>query len=317
MSTAPSPGQPRAAGLVTRDRDAFVAFARGLPPDFGPPVARAAFLVAPEGFGLAEQSAQDNRYMAGVAAFDGARALDEHRGLQRALSRVLPTLCFPGDPATPDAVFPNNVFATSAGRYVVGRMRHEVRRREAARADIRGFLGGVLDYAEIDLSTQPHPCELTGALVIDRARGIGFCGLSERCDEDGARLMHRAFGLRATLLFDLAAGEYHANVLLAVLAGRAALVCPAGFADPATVEAIAALYAPHAIRLSAVEQAAFAANAIALPGDTAWMSQGAADALEPGSREALAAAGFGLQAVPMAAIEAAGGSLRCCVAEIF
>ena len=99
----------------------------------------------------------------------------------------------------------------------------------------------MLDYAEIDLSTQPHPCELTGALVIDRARGLGFCGLSERCDEAGARLMHEAFGLRATLLFDLAPGEYHTNVVLAVLAGRAAIVCPDGFADPAVVDAIAAL----------------------------------------------------------------------------
>ena len=303
--------------MLTRDCNAFLEFARGLAPDFGPPVARAAFLVAPEGFALAAQSARDNRYMAEAAAFDASRALDEHRGLQCALSEVLPTVCFPGDPETPDAVFPNNVFATVAGRYVVGRMRHEVRQREAARADIRGFLGGVLDYAEVDLSAQPHPCELTGALVVDRARGLGFCGLSERCDEAGARLMHEAFGLRATLMFDLAPGEYHANVLLAVLAGRAALLCPAGFADPAVVDAIDAFYAPHAIRLSLQEQAAFAGNAIALPGDTVWMSEVAAGALDPGSRETLAAAGFVLRAVPLAAIEAAGGSLRCCVAEVF
>ena len=303
--------------MLTRDCAAFLDFARGLAADFGPPVARAAFLVAPDGFALAEQSASDNRYMAEAGAFDAGRALAEHRGLQRALAEALPTVCFPGDPGTPDGLFPNNVFATVAGRYIVGRMRHEVRRREAGRADIRGFLGGVLDYAEIDLSGQPHPCELTGALVIDRARGIGFCGLSERCDEEGARLMHEAFGLRATLVFDLAPGEYHANVVLAVLAGRAAIVCPAGFADPAAADAIAALYAPHAVRLSAAEHAAFAGNAIALPGETVWMSRAAAAALEPASRSALAAAGFALRAVPLEAIEAAGGSLRCCVAEIF
>src|SRR5690606_23901667 len=149
------------------------------------------------------------------------------RALQAVLSSVLPTVCFAGDPAAPDGLFPNNVFATAPGRLVVGRMRHPVRRREAARDDIRGFFRDVLGYAETDLSTQPHACELTGALVIDRARGLGFCGLSERCDEEGARLMHAAFGLRATLLFDLAPGEYHTNVVLAVLAGRAAIVCPA------------------------------------------------------------------------------------------
>jgi hypothetical protein len=196
-------------------------------------------------------------------------------------------------------------------------MRHPVRQREAAREDIRGFFRDVLGYAETDLSTQPHACELTGALVIDRARGLGFCGLSERCDEAGARLMHEAFGLRATLLFDLAQGEYHTNVVLAVLAGRAAIACPGGFADPAAVEAIARIYAPHVAMLSPAEHAAFAGNAISASPDTAWMSAGAAAALSAASRAVLEDAGLALRPVPLDAIEAAGGSLRCCVAEIY
>ena len=307
--------------MITRDSRAFLAHARMLAPDFGPATARAAFLVAPDGFTLAEQSAADNRYMAEAGAFDATRASVQHRELQRAFSEVLPTVCFAGDPVTPDALFPNNVFGTSSvngkSRYIVGRMRHPVRQREAERGDIRGFFGGVLDYAEIDLSTQAHPCELTGALAIDRARGIGFCGLSERCDEAGARLMHDAFGLRATLLFDLAEGEYHTNVVLAVLAGRATIICPKGIADPSVVDAIAALYAPHAILLSPAEHAAFAGNAIALSEDAVWMSAHAARTLTPASRDALAAAGFAVRAVELDAIEAGGGSLRCCVGEIF
>ncbi|HVI60414.1 MAG TPA: arginine deiminase-related protein [Luteimonas sp.] len=303
--------------MITRDTAVFLAFARGCAPDFGPATAKAAFLVAPDGFARAEESASDNRYMAEAGGFDPARAAAQHRGLQAALSTVLPTLCFPGDPAAPDGLFPNNVFATVPGRLVVGRMRHPVRRREAGRADIRGFFRDVLGYAETDLSIQPHACELTGALVVDRARGLGFCGLSERCDEAGARLMHAAFGLRATLLFDLAPGEYHANVVLAVLAGRAAIACPGGFADPAVVEAIAALYAPHVALLDAAGHAAFAGNAIAASATTVWMSRTGADALSAADRAALEAAGFELRAVPLDAIEAAGGSLRCCVAEIF
>ncbi|HEY0504268.1 MAG TPA: arginine deiminase-related protein [Lysobacter sp.] len=303
--------------MITRDVDAFFAHARSLAPDFGPPTARAVFLVAPDGFRLAEQSAADNRYMAEAARFDAACASTQHRDLHRAVSEVLPAVCFAGDPETPDAVFPNNVFATAAGRYVVGRMRHAVRQREAARGDIRAFFGGVLDYAEIDLSTQPHPCELTGSMVVDRARGVGFCGLSERCDEAGARLMHEALGLRATLLFDLAAGEYHANVVLAVLAGRAVLVAPGGFADPGVAQAIAAFYAPHRVVLSPQEHAAFAGNAIALSDDTVWMSTVAASALCGDSRDILAAAGFALRSVDLDAIEAGGGSLRCCIGEIY
>lgn len=312
--------------MLTRDTDAFLAFARGCAPDFGPATAKTAFLVAPDGFGLAVESASDNVYMAAADAFDAARASAQHRELQHALSQCLPTICFSGDPATPDALFPNNVFATSRGdarsgvqsaRLIVGRMRHPVRQREAERPDIRSFFRDVLGYAEIDLSAQPHPCELTGALVVDRARGLGFCGLSERCDEAGAALMHEAFGLRATLMFDLAPGEYHTNVVLAVLASRAALICADGFADAAAVETIAACYAPHAIRLSAAERAAFAGNAIALSDDAVWMSATADTALSSSARAQLASAGFEVRSVELDAIEAAGGSLRCCVAEIF
>jgi len=303
--------------VITRDSTAFLRFARQCPTDFGPPTARAAFLVAPDGFARAEQSAGDNQYMAQADAFDAAEAMAQHRDLHRGLATELPVMCFPGDPDMPDALFPNNVFATAPGRLIVGRMRHEVRQREATRADLRGFFTSLLGYRELDLSLQPHPCELTGALVIDRARGLGYCGLSERCDEAGAALMQEAFGLRATLMFDLAPGEYHTNVILAVLAGRAALICPEGFAEPAVAEAIAGLYAPYGIRLSPVEHTAFAGNAIALTDASVWMSAGADAALTARSRQALADAGFQVRSVALDAIEAAGGSLRCCVAEVF
>ncbi|MBA2239007.1 MAG: amidinotransferase, partial [Lysobacter sp.] len=124
-------------------------------------------------------------------------------------------------------------------------------------------------------------------------------------------------GLRATLMFELAAGEYHTNVLLAVLAGRAALICPDGFADAAVVAAIEAIYAPHALLLSAGEHAAFTGNAIALSDREVWMSRGADESLTGASREALGRAGFEVKSVALDAIEAAGGSLRCCVGEIY
>ncbi len=312
--------------MITRDVAAFVATARDLAADFGPATARAAFLVSPDGFARAGESATDNRYMAPAAAFDAALALQQHRDLHTALSQLLPTACFAGHADTPDALFPNNVFATAradarlgdgfAPRLVIGRMRHPVRRREAEREDIRRWFREVAGYDECDLSTQPHPCELTGALVIDRARGLGYCGLSERCDARGAALMHEAFGLRATLVFELAPGEYHANVVLAVLAGRAALVSPDGFADPAVATAIAGLH-PHAAMLAPGERAGFVGNAISLAPGSVCMSATAARALAPGTARMLDAAGFELRPVGLSAVEAAGGSLRCCVAEVF
>ena len=303
--------------MITRDIHAFLAFARGAAPDFGPATARAAFLVAPDGFALAEQSAQDNVYMADAAAFDAQRASMQHRDLQRAISAVLPTVCFAGDPATPDALFPNNVFGTAAGRTVIGRMRHPVRQREAARSDIRGFFADVLDRQEIDLSAQEHPCELTGALVIDRARGIGYCGLSERCDMAGVEAMHEAFGLRLTYCFELAAGEYHTNVVLAVLAGRAAIIAASGFRDRAAATAIASLYGAHVVCIDEAQKQAYAANAISLSSRRVWMSSRAAGSLAPAQVHTLEDAGFAIGQVELGEIEKAGGSLRCCVGEVF
>jgi hypothetical protein len=303
--------------LITRDLQAFFDFARECAPADGAATARACFLVSPEAFSLAEQSASDNKYMDLSVKVDPARALAQHQALQAALSASLPTFCFPGRAVTPDALFPNNVFATAGRKLGLVHMRHAVRQAEASRADIRAFFRDLLGYEELDLSRQPGVCELTGCLVIDHRRRIGYCGLGERCDEAGARAMHEAFGLRATLLFDLAQGEYHTNVVLSVLAGRAAVVAPDGFADSAVAKAITEFYAPHAIVLSPAQKQAFAANCLAMTPSEVWISSAGAGALEPGQRERLGAAGFSLRAVPLDELEKAGGSLRCCIAEVY
>jgi hypothetical protein len=279
--------------------------------------ARAAFLVAPEGFSLAEQSASDNAYMDLSLRVDPERALAQHRDLHRTLARYLPTLCFAGDPATPDAVFPNNVFGTAPGRLILGHMCHPVRQAEAERRDIRDFFTGVLGYEEVDLRRQPGVCELTGSMVIDRGRGIGYCGLSERCEGVGAAAMKVAFGLDELVSYALAPGEYHGNVVMSVLASRAVVLCPEGFADLDAGRAIAARYGEGAILISCEEKDAFVANCIALTPGQVFMSQRAADALRPDTRRAMARCGFEVVAVVLDEIEKAGGSLRCCVGEIY
>lgn len=280
--------------------------------------ARAAFLVAPAGFALAPESARDNRYMDMSRTVDPLRALAQHDALARALRAEVPVITFPGDPATPDAVFPNNVFATAPGRLIVGRMRHPVRQREAGRADIRAFFGDLLGYDEVDLSGCTNlVAELTGSLVIDRVRGVGYCGLGERCDRAGAEAMHRAFGLRLTFCFELAESEYHTNVVLALLASRAAIIAADGFRDPAAAQAVARACGDRAIWLTPAQKQAFAGNAIALSDERVWMSVGAAATLTDAQREVLAGYGFAIGAVELDEIEKAGGSLRCCVGEIY
>lgn len=303
--------------FVTDPQEFLAAFRSGRFPVRHAATARGAFLVSPASETLAAESALDNRYMASAPAVDLARAARQHAELARRLGDDVPAIAFPGDPACPDGMFPNNVFATARSRLVVGRMRHAVRRREAERRDIRGFFRDVLGYVETDLS-QRHDlvAELTGALVIDRARGIGYCGLSERCDPAGARAMHAAFGLALTFCFELAPHEYHTNVVFALLAGRLPVLAADGFRDAAVPHSIAQAYG-EAVWIDEAQKRAFAGNAIALAPTRAWMSARGAASLEPAQRAAIERHGFALADVELDEIEKAGGSLRCCVAEIF
>jgi hypothetical protein len=278
--------------------------------------ARAAFLVSPDGFALAEQSARDNAYMAS-GGVDGALALRQHRALVDALSMSLPVQVFPGNADTPDAVFPNNVFATVPGRLIVGAMRHEVRRREAARSDLPEWFVRRQGYAVTRIDHPGVVAELTGPLIIDHARGIGYCGLSERVNAAGLAAMQAAFGLAGLFVFELVPGEYHTNVVMSVLAGRALVLHAASIADPRAVEAIAATYGDRVLWLSDAEKAAFVGNCLAIGEGEVWMSARAAAALSGAHRQQLTGLGFAVRSVDISEIEKAGGSLRCCIGEIW
>ena len=303
--------------IVTDPAEFIAAYSQERYPARAASTARAAFLVTPASATLAAESATDNRYMDLAATLDPARAFAQHAELARRLGADVPVISFPGSADCPDGMFPNNVFATAPERFIVGHMRHAVRQREAARSDIRSFFGDTLGYRLFDLTHEPGIAELTGSLVIDRARGIGYCGLSERCDLAGARAMHAAFDLRLMFCFELAAGEYHTNVVMTLLAGRLLLAAADGFKDPDVPLAIARAYGENAIWLSPQQKKAFSANAITLSPRRVWMSARGAQALDRTQLLAIGRAGFELGDVELDEIEKAGGSLRCCVAEIF
>ncbi|HET7845627.1 MAG TPA: arginine deiminase-related protein, partial [Xanthomonadales bacterium] len=283
-------------------------------------VPRAVFLVRPDGFSLSTQSASDNAYMDLAKRVDPERALAQHAVLADAIRRHarIPVHVFAGSADTPDAVFPNNVFACTPSRAIVGAMRHPDRQRESRRADIVAALAAECGGA-VERMDQHHGVvtELTGPLIVDRARAVGFHGLSERLNMAGVEATHRAFSLSLSFAFDLVPGEYHTNVVMAVLAGRALVLHAASIADPDAARAIVDAYAPHAVLLSDAEKAEFVANCIALTDDQVWMSARAERALSYATRAAFARAGFTIYTVEIDEIEKAGGSLRCCVGEIF
>ena len=304
--------------MMIKDPAGFLDAFGVLPSRWGPKTMRTGMVVNPIGFEVNAESAADNQYMSSGCDVDSERAHAQHLAVVEKLAEMsVPVLVFSGKSGLPDGIYPNNAFATVPGALVVGSMRHPTRRREAEREDIRSFFSEVLRYELRDLSTSDCIAELTGPLVVDRARGVGLCGLTGRADESGCRAMHRAFGLELTLCFELHPSEYHTNIVLAVLAGRACVIHPPSVSDPAVVDCIQSAYGEHVIVLSDEEKARFAGNCIAVTERDVLMSETAFRALRDDTRGGFERAGFRVHHVPIDELEKGGGSLRCLIAEIF
>ncbi|MEE3198652.1 MAG: arginine deiminase-related protein [Planctomycetota bacterium] len=284
----------------------------------GRAVMKAALLVSPEGFRLSRESAADNAYMKPGLPLDLGQAARQHAALATKLEELGVTVhLFDGIDGQDDGVFPNNVFATVSGRAVVGSMRHPVRQKEAGREDIRDFFKSSLGYELIDLSGESCIAELTGPLVIDRARNIGFCGMSSRVDEAGCELMAEALRLDAVLRFDLAEGEYHANMILGLAAGKLCLVHPGSAPNPFLLKSIRTIYRDKVLVLNQAEKDAFAGNCIAATESDLLFSRTAGNSLREGSRQSLEDWGFRIHFLDVSEFEKAGGSVRCLIAEIY
>ena len=283
----------------------------------GPAFAKAAMLVEPAGFTINTECAVDNHYMDLSEKPDSQLALDQARGLADLIrGRGIEVVSFPGRHETPDAIFPNNVFGTTTDRFIVGNMFHPGRKKEADRPDIRNYFQQ-RGYETIDLSVQDCVAELTGTLIIDTTRRIGFCGKTHRVDKAGLQAMHDAFDLKMTFGFGLQEDEYHTNVVMMILASRACVIYPGAFTDPEVPVAIGKAFPGRTLVLSEAEKNAFAGNCIALTDTDLFMSKTGFDALRTSSRETLASWGFDVHSTDLHEIEKAGGSLRCMVAEIF
>ena len=304
--------------IVTRPEEFRARLEDGWLTADSPGVPRAVFLVEPSDFSLSRQAARDNRYMDLTVGVNPRLAIEQHRDLtDRIAACGVPVIRFPGRRENPDDLFPNNVFATIPGRFIVGAMLHPERRQEAQRPDIRAFFTELMKYQEIDLTRRDLIAELTGAMVMDRARRLGFCGMTGRVDEAGCAAMHEAFELALAFRFDLRPEEYHTNVVMAVLASRALVICPDAFVDPEVPAAIADAFPGHVLKLTTAEKEAFAGNCLAVNFKDLFISAAAWRALATEKKRQLENWDFAVHTVELNEIEKAGGSLRCCIGEIF
>ena len=206
----------------------FCAWPRRAPAAARPGGARGAFPVTPWAWAPAAESAQDNRYGHGPAHRPG-RALAEHAALAAPLARRLPVVCFPGDAATPDAVFPNQRLRHCAGT------RHRWP-HATCRAPTRGC--GPTSAAS----------SATCWGLADRSLRRRFRGRADRqpghrprpqhrllrpvraLRRDRARAMHAAFGLALTFCFRWRRVSTTPTCRMSVLAGRAPVIARDGFA---------------------------------------------------------------------------------------
>lgn len=185
---------------------------------------------------------------------------------------------------------------------------------EGEREDIRSWFRDE-GYREVEMAefTQ-DPAELTGVLIIDHLRKLGFCGLSNRVSEKSARAFEKVFDLDEVWAFPISI--YHTNVGLSILAGRVVLFCPQMFHDPEDANRLREIY-PQRIELSEYQMANFAGNALAVSDQDVMMSLRGFESLNAEQLSQFDEYGFSLQAIDLSEIEKSGGSMRCLLAEIF
>ena len=264
-----------------------------------------------------------------------ARALAEFEGLAAALERAGVEVCVFDDtpePHTPDAIFPNNWVSFHAdGRVALYPMMAENRRTERRLelidrlAGAHGFKPGpILDLSHHEAASRF--LEGTGSLVLDRVQRIAYACLSPRTD--AAVLADFADQLGYEAIAFTAHGPdgraiYHTNVLMSVGDGFA-VICAEALPDPAQREAVLDRLrrtGHELVTISFDQMLAFAGNMLALAdqqgGQVLAMSERAERSLSRAQRAALSRHAR-LVTAPIPTIEdAAGGSVRCMLAEVF
>jgi hypothetical protein len=202
-------------------------------------------MIRPTAFGYNPETAEDNAFMNNPAA-NGltlreiqSRVVAEHDQLRGKLEGAgIRVHCFSHEPAhgTPDATFPNNWFSTHPGTVVYYPMKAPSRRKER-REDIKKKIECEVKGKVIDLSFLENDNQIlegTGSLVLDRARRIAYASLSARCTKAAVEKWCALMNYKPVLFSsaDAQGGPiYHTNVVMAV-GSRVAVVCPAAITSP-------------------------------------------------------------------------------------
>jgi hypothetical protein len=300
--------------------------------------ARHVLLIRPACFGSNSQTAGSNAFQQSVSLspgdiqhqarleFDQAVSLLQAAGLDVMVFDDLP------EPATPDAVFPNNWISSHADGTVFLYPMEALNRRQERRTDIVEALSERYGFdirQIIDLTRHEEAGEYlegTGSMVLDRPGHFAYAALSSRTHAASLAEFAQRADYNVVVFEAVDSGGqpvYHTNVVMTI-GEKFALICDAAIADAdrrASVLAHLAETGREVIRISLPQMKSFAGNLLEMStasGDAVIaLSRRAYDALSANQLESLGRYGR-LLPVPIDLIErVGGGSLRCMIAEVF
>lgn len=295
-------------------------------------------MVRPADFAFNEETAADNEFQNNVAGINvREQALAEFSGAVAALEKAgVKILVVEKDPdlaAMPDAVFPNNWFATdSDGNIHLFPMKTANRQVEVSQIDqVKRLLdnNGFRVNDTIDWRNRFEKgsiLEGTGSLILDRVNKILYAALSERTQKNPTLQFARETGYDAVLFHATSSGNtpyYHTNVVMSI-GEKMAVVCLDCVEDLKEREwLLAGLKETHSVVTITREQLekGFCGNLLQVKdkegNPVTVLSTTAFGMLTPEQKHKMESFGH-LLAIDIPVIEkVGGGSIRCMMAEIF
>ncbi|MCG6401637.1 arginine deiminase-related protein [Vibrio fluvialis] len=295
-------------------------------------------MVPPKEFKYNAETAKDNEFQHQIALSDEqirAQAMQEYTDMVANLRREgvqVVEFDYPlSDVETPDAVFPNNWFSTTAdGGFFTFPMACANRQQEVRPQALIAALQQAgrqvrLRDSLVEYQEQRAFLESTGVMVMDHVNETIYAALSQRCDREVLEDYAQRIGYSRVVSFQtvLPSGQpiYHTNVMMAV--GESfCVICDEvipEFERRFVVKSLAKDKQVISITLEQMNR--FCGNILQLEnasGDKLIaMSQSAYDAFTPSQRLQLSGHGKLLPFNVKTIEDIGGGSVRCMLGEVF
>ncbi|MBY7817036.1 amidinotransferase [Vibrio fluvialis] len=295
-------------------------------------------MVPPKEFKYNAETAKDNEFQHQIALSDEqvrAQAMQEYTDMVANLRREgvqVVEFDYPlSDVETPDAVFPNNWFSTTAdGGFFTFPMacanrQQEVRPQALIAALQQAGRQVCLRDSLVEYQEQRAFLESTGVMVMDHVNETIYAALSQRCDREVLEDYAQRIGYSRVVSFQtvLPSGQpiYHTNVMMAV--GESfCVICDEvipEFERRFVVKSLAKDKQVISITLEQMNR--FCGNILQLENASddklIAMSQSAYDAFTPSQRLQLSGHGKLLPFNVKTIEDIGGGSVRCMLGEVF